>query len=235
MTFTTVAAAATDRGGRPSNEDHVLIGSGLFAVADGIGGLEEGEVASRLALDTIAAAFDADRSMAGLMRACQRANQIVWQQGAANGDEGAMGTTLAAVAITSDVGAVVSHVGDSRLYRLRAGRLDLITQDHTVVGELIGSGELSAQAARSHPHRHVLTRAIGIAPEVEVDIAELACQPGDRLILCTDGVVNALNADELQDAMTSDAGPQNAATGVIARALGNRADDNVSALIIDIC
>jgi PPM family protein phosphatase len=231
---TTVAAAATDRGGRPTNEDNVLIGAGLFAVADGIGGLEGGEIASRLALDTVAAVFDADQSLAGLISACQRANQLVWQQGAAHGDESAMGTTLTAIGITSDAGAIVSHVGDSRAYLMRGGQLDQLTEDHTLVAELIGSGQLSEAAALHHPQRHILTRAIGIAPEVEIDMAELSCQPGDRLLLCTDGVINALTFEELRGALTGEEGPQKAATAVITRALDNGADDNVTTMVIDI-
>lgn len=109
-----------------------------------------------------------------------------------------MGTTLAAVAITVDTGSVVVHVGDSRLYRLRHGRLMQLTQDHTVITDLMSAGELNEEDAKTHPHRYVLTRALGVGPEVLIDYAGVSGESGDRLLLCTDGVFKALSTDEVK-------------------------------------
>jgi protein phosphatase len=188
----TSAGVLSQPGGREVNQDAVLVGDGLFAVADGIGGLADGEIASRLALDALDGAFAADRTMAGLLNACGVANQAVWCQG--RRDETSMGTTLVALAMTTDTGTVVVHIGDSRLYRLRHGRLEQLTHDHTVLADLVRAGEISEAAARVHPHRHVLTRAIGVGPDVDVDYAGASGMPGDRFLLCTDGLFTSVSA-----------------------------------------
>ena len=225
-------AGATHIGGRETNEDAVLVSEGLFAVADGIGGLQDGEVASRLALDTLDAAFAADRTVSGLLDACQEANRAVWGQ--ANGRDNIMGTTLAALAMTSDAAGIVLHAGDSRLYRLRHGRLEQLTHDHTVIADLIRAGELSEADARTHPHRFVLTRAIGVFPHVDVDHAGVSCEPGDRLLLCSDGLFKALAPGELKAILASEAEPQRSADQLVADAVAREKEDNVTAMIIDV-
>lgn len=232
VTGALVAGTMTHRGGREINQDAVLAGEGLFAVADGLGGLADGEVASRLALDTLGAAFAADRSIAGLLHACHEANQAVWRQ--ANREEATMGTTLVALAMTTDTAAVALHAGDSRLYRLRHGRLDRLTQDHTVTAESVRAGEISEAQARIHPHRHLLTRAIGVASDVEVDYSGVSCKPGDRLLLCTDGLFKALSADAMTAMLASRAAPQDTADELVAGAVERRAGDNVTAMVIDV-
>jgi PPM family protein phosphatase len=232
VTHTFVTGTATHRGGRDTNEDAVLVGDGLFAVADGVGGLQDGEVASRLALDTLEVAFAADPTVSGLLDACQEANRAVWGQ--ANGQDNIMGTTLAAFAMTSDAAGIVLHAGDSRLYRLRHGRLEQLTHDHTVIADLMRAGELSEEDARTHPHRFVLTRAIGVFPNVDIDHAGVSCEPGDRLLLCSDGLFKALAPDELKAAMASEVAPQRSADQLITRAVEREAEDNVTAMIIDI-
>jgi PPM family protein phosphatase len=149
MNHTFVTASATHIGGRDTNEDAVVVSDGLFAVADGIGGLQDGDVASRLALETLDVAFAADRTVSGLLDACQEANRAVWGQ--ANGQDNIMGTTLVALAMTSDAAGIVLHAGDSRLYRLRNGRLEQLTHDHTIIADLLRNGELSEEDARTHP------------------------------------------------------------------------------------
>jgi protein phosphatase len=224
-----VATTATHQGGREINQDAALVGDGLFAVADGLGGLAAGEVAGRLALDTLAVAFAKDRSVAGLLRACHEANQAVWQR--ANCDEAAMGTTLVALAMTTDAAAVAVHAGDSRLYRFRDGRLDQLTRDHTVVAELTRAGEITEAEAETHPHRHLLTRAIGTGPEVEIDYAGVTCKPGDRLLLCTDGLFKALCAADIKAILPKTDG---AADELVATAVERRAEDNVTAMVINV-
>ena len=230
-----VTGTATHTGGRDTQQDAVLASGELFAVADGIGGLQDGEVASRLALETLDAAFAADNSVSGLLNACREANGAVWRQATADGGEAKMGTTLAAVAMTSDAAAVVLHAGDSRLYHFRAGRLDQLTHDHTVVAELIRTGQLSEEEAQNHPYRHVLTRALGVGPEVEVDYAGIPCQPDDRLVLCTDGLFKALSTDDLNAVLGAEGDPQESADRLVASAVERGAEDNVTALVIDVC
>jgi serine/threonine protein phosphatase PrpC len=232
MVSTLVAASTSHRGGREINQDAVLVGDGLFAVADGLGGHAQGEVASRLALDTLATAFAADRSISGLLLACREANRAVWQR--ANRDEVTMGTTLVTVAVTSDTDAVAVHAGDSRLYRLRGGRLDQLTQDHTVTAESVRAGEIDEARARVHPHRNVLTRAVGAGPDIDVDYAGVTCRSGDRLLLCTDGLFNALSADEMKAVLTAEAEPQECADHLVAGAVEHDAEDNATAMVIDV-
>jgi serine/threonine protein phosphatase PrpC len=232
VTHTFVTGTATHIGGCETNEDAVLVSEGLFAVADGVGGLQDGEVASRLALDTLDAAFAADRTVSGLLDACQEANRAVWGQ--ANGRDNIMGTTLAALAMTSDAAGIVLHAGDSRLYRLRHGRLEQLTHDHTVIADLIRAGELSEADARTHPHRFVLTRAIGVFPHVDVDHAGVSCEPGDRLLLCSDGLFKALAPDELKSVLASEVEPQRSADQLVTDAVARETEDNVTAMIIDV-
>lgn len=232
VTSTLVAGTTTHRGGREINQDAVLVTDGLFAVADGLGGLADGEVASRLALDTLETAFATDRSIAGFLRACHEANQAVWQQ--ANRDEVTMGTTVVALAMTTDTAAVALHAGDSRLYRLRNGWLDQLTQDHTVIADLMRAGEITEAQAQVHPHRYMLTRAIGVGPEVDADYAGVTCKPGDRLLLCTDGLFKALSADDMKTVLTSHPEPQESADQLVTMAVERAAEDNVTAMVINV-
>lgn len=232
MPHTFVTGSSTHIGGRETNEDAVLIGDGLFAVADGVGGLEDGEVASRLALDTLEAAFSADRTLSGLLDACRESNRAVWQQ--ANGQDATMGTTLVALAVTSDAAAIVVSIGDSRLYRFRNGRLEQLTRDHTVIADLIRAGELREEEAQTHPYRYVLTRAIGVVPDVDIDHAGVSCQPADRLLLCSDGLFKALSPDGLKAVLASEASSQPSADALVRAAVDRQAEDNVTAVIIDV-
>lgn len=234
MTHDVLTGTATHIGGRKSQQDAVLVSEDLFAVADGLGGLQRGEVASRLALDTFDAAYAADHSVSGLLNAGREANGAVWQQATADGGDATMGTTLAAVAMTSDAAAVVLHAGDSRLYHFRAGRLDQLTQDHTVVAGLIRAGELGEAEAETHPYRHVLTRALGIGPDLEMDHAGIPCQPGDRLVLCTDGLFKAVTDDEINTVLAAKGEPQEAADRMVASAVDRGAEDNVTVLVVDV-
>lgn len=232
MTSTLLSGSATHVGGRDNNQDSMLLADGLYAVADGIGGFVKGDVASRLALDTLESTYAADRTVAGLLGAARAANEAVWLR--ANADGTSMGTTLVAVAMTTDAGAVAVHIGDSRLYRLRGGELAQLTDDHTVLAELLRSREVSDDDARNHPHRHVLTRAVGVGPEVEIDHAELSAEADDRLLLCTDGLFNALEDDDIRQLLGADADPQRICDLLVEAALAADADDNVTALVLDV-
>ena len=232
VTSTLEAGASTHTGGRESNQDATLVAEGLFGVADGIGGFGGGDIASRLALDTAERVFTADRTTAGLLEAARQANEAVRQRAEAGGTS--MGTTVVALGLTTDAGAVVVNVGDSRLYRLRDERLEQLTHDHSVPAELLRAHRITDEEARAHPQRHVLTRAIGVGPEVEVDHAGVSVKPGDRLLLCTDGLFNTQGADELRALLTSDEDPQRVCEALVEAALARDADDNVTALVVDV-
>ncbi|GAA4611894.1 protein phosphatase 2C domain-containing protein [Saccharopolyspora hordei] len=232
MTSTLVAGAATHPGGRETNQDAVVVGDGVFGLADGVGGLSSGEVASRLALDALTADFATDRTAEGLVHACRQANLAVLRR--ADRESVTMGTTLVAVAETTDAGVVAAHVGDSRLYRLRDGNLDALTRDHTVIAELVRAGAVSEDVAEEHPHRNVLTRAVGVRPDLEVDTFELACRPGDRLLLCSDGLFKTLTTEEIEEVLASEPNPQDAADQLVAAAVEQQADDNVSAVVVNV-
>lgn len=231
MTGELVAGGATHIGGRATNEDALVTGEFLFGVADGLGGLEMGDVASRLALDTLAAALRDRPNADGVVAGGREANDAVWR--AASGREAAIGTTLTALAVTEDAGAVVLHVGDSRLYRLREGHLEQLTEDHTVTADLVRTGELRAEDAPEHPHRHVLTRALGVRPSVEIDRASLVLEAGDRLLLCTDGLFQSLAPAALASALGG-GDPQSCADALVAGAVGAGASDNVTAVVVDV-
>lgn len=232
MTHDYATGTATHIAGRDANQDAVLISENLFAIADGLGGLQDGEIASRLALDTLDTAFSADRSVSGLLGACRESNEAVWRQ--ANGQEATIGTTLTALAITSDVAEVVVNAGDSRLYHMRHGRLVQLTEDHTVTAESIRVGELSEEDAQSHPYRHVLTRAIGVGPDVDIDYAGVSCESGDRLLLCTDGLFKVLAPEEIKVGLVSEAVPQQSADNLVNSAVEQGAEDNVTVMVIDV-
>lgn len=134
----------------------------------------------------------------------------------------------------ADQEAVVLHAGDSRLYRLRKGRLDQLTRDHTVIADLIRAGELGEEDAQIHPHRFVLTRALGVGPTLEIDHVGVSCESDDRLMLCSDGLPKEMSPNELKLALASDAPPQDCADNLVTTAVERGAEDNVTALLVDV-
>jgi len=224
-------AAATDVGlVRSNNEDAFLTAPPLFAVADGMGGHRAGEVASAGAIRTLQkeAGHDTD----SLVAAVQSANRVVHAEAAANPDLSGMGTTITAMMTTHDSAQIV-HVGDSRAYLLRDGRLRRLTQDHTVVDRLAREGKIPAAEVDRHPQRSVLERALGVSPEVDIDVQLLDVRPGDRLLLCTDGLTSMLDDDEIRDILLTELDPQTAAQALIDAALAAGGKDNVTAVIVD--
>jgi protein phosphatase len=224
-------AAATDVGlVRSNNEDAFLTAPPLFAVADGMGGHRAGEVASAGAIRTLQkeAGHDTD----SLVAAVQSANRVVHAEAAANPDLSGMGTTITAMMTTHDSAQIV-HVGDSRAYLLREGRLRRLTQDHTVVDRLAREGKIPAEEVDRHPQRSVLERALGVGPEVDVDVQLLDVRPGDRLLLCTDGLTSMLDDDEIREILLTELDPETAAQALIDAALAAGGKDNVTALIVD--
>lgn len=227
----TRVGATTDIGQvREGNEDAILISDPLYAVADGMGGHRGGEVASNLALQTVEQMF-AERQ-GTLTEQVEQANRAVFERSQSDRDVSGMGTTLTAALIEG--GAVrLAHVGDSRAYLLRGGKLQLLTEDHTLVHRMVVEGEITETEAQNHPHRSVLTRALGVEGDVRVDEAKVEVQEGDRLLLCTDGLTGMLSEDQIESILQDVRDPQEAVDRLVREA--NRAGgiDNITAVIID--
>lgn len=220
---------------RATNQDAVVADGRLFAVADGMG--RAGGVASRLALQALQETFGADPTGKGLSNACREANRAVWRSAEAEPELSGMGTTIAALGLVSGDGPdhlAIVHVGDSRAYLLRQGRLERLTADHSVVADRVRSGEITEQEARLDPQRSLLTRALGIGPDVEADTGEVAAAVGDRFLLCTDGLVNELDEAEIAEVLSSFGEPANAAGELVGRAVAHGGHDNTSAVVVDV-
>jgi len=237
-------AQATDRGRvREHNEDYVGWAipevpehGWLFALADGVGGQEKGEVASRTAVETLLAEFrraGRDQPLRALMpRLVQTANEKVFECGLASKPRGAqMATTVVACALRYDR-VVVSHVGDSRCYLIRDRRARSLTRDHTLVGEQERMGLISARDAAEAETRHVLTRSLGGAMFVGADTAEHLVVAGDVLLLCSDGLHGAISAAEMAEIVMRNAELDAAARELIEAANASDGGDNVSVQLI---
>jgi PPM family protein phosphatase len=223
---------ATDIGRvRERNDDSYLVDEPLFAVADGMGGHKGGDVASQLALETIEAGFlEGGRDLAQPIR---DANAAVFERSQVDTAVRGMGTTLTAV-VVEGASALFAHVGDSRAYLLRAGDLRQLTEDHTLVARMVKSGEISEAEAGVHPHRSVLTRALGTEPQVEVDEFDVALTDGDRLLLCSDGLTGMVTEEQIVAILSAAPDPQDAADRLVRAA--NRAGgvDNITVLVLDV-
>lgn len=232
------SGSATDRGRvRPVNQDRVVVAPDLVAVADGMGGHVGGEVAARTAVDTLINSFGDERTSDGLVTAVQAANRAIWEQSRLQGELRGMGTTLTAAALVDDSGEqhlTLVNVGDSRAYLYTAGDLVQLTQDHSLVEEMVRHGEITAAEAASHPHRHILTRALGIDRGVEIDAWQLAPPEGSRVLLCSDGLTNELSEDEIAGVLSTVADPDGAAAELVRIALDHGGNDNISAVVVDV-
>ena len=225
------AGAATDIGKvREGNEDSFIAQPPLFAVADGIGGHRGGEVASHLALEVVEEmSTNGKGTLADRVR---EANRAVFERSQADRKVTGMGTTLTAVLVEGD-GVRLAHVGDSRAYLLRAGSLRQLTDDHTLVARMVKTGEITSDEAELHPHRNVLTRALGTEPEVRVDEQDVPLIDGDRLLLCSDGLTGMVTEDQIQAILEASGSPQDAADRLIKAA--NRAGgiDNITVVVLE--
>lgn len=218
---------------RENNQDAALCMNHLVAIADGMGGSPGGEVASNLALSILEAAF-AGASLPELEAAVRAASRAIVDRSATDEDLEAMGTTLCAIGTTSDGRLAVVNVGDSRVYLLRDGCLQQLTVDHSWTAELLRRGELTKQEAAAHPQRAVLTRALGVGPTVQVDGALHTAAPGDRYLLCTDGLYTEVAEDEILASMEATRDLGTVADDLIARARSNGAHDNVGVVVASI-
>ena len=232
------SGSATDTGlVRSVNQDLAVETPTLFAVADGMGGHAGGEVASRLAVDALAAAFGRQPTGAGLSDAVTEANSVVWQHSLDNPELRGMGTTLTAVALVNEDGhdvLALVNVGDSRCYRFHDGELAQITTDHSLAEEMVRSGEMTSAEAAVHPHRHIVTRALGVSADVTVDLWRIQPVRGDRFLLCSDGLTNELTTEQIGEVLSSVADPGKAAELLVQAARTHGGSDNITAVVVDV-
>jgi PPM family protein phosphatase len=232
--------AGTDVGlARSGNEDSHLRGRSVFAVADGLGGHQGGEVASAMAVEPLAALdgrtfADARAAAEALAGGIREANQSILQRGRSDPGLWGMGTTVTAAAVAADRVLQLAHVGDSRAYLLRPGApLRQLTTDHTVVEEAVERGLLTRRQAAVHPQRGVVTRAVGLDPEVRVDLPEpLELEPGDQVLLCSDGLTEVVDDDQIAGVLADRADGDDACRALIAAANQAGGPDNVTVVLL---
>ena len=228
--------AKTDVGRRREvNEDSFLVHEPLFVVADGMGGHVAGDVASSTAVDTIkeqsplASAEDLN-TLAGLV---VTANTRIWEKAQSDPTLRGMGTTCTLLMLDS-AKAHFAHVGDSRAYLLRGGTLTQVTEDHTLVGRMVKEGRLAAEDAERHPQRSIVTRALGVDQEVEVDLITVDVAERDRILICSDGLSSMLDFDSIAGTLNEESDPQLAAERLVDAANEAGGEDNITVVIVDI-
>lgn len=213
---------------------------GLYIVADGMGGHQAGEVASSLAVETLSSILrehllDQNSRMTDiehvLKAAVDRANQTVYNLATSQPGYSGMGTTVV-VCIVREGHAHIAHIGDSRAYLIRKRMLKQLTTDHSLVQELLNKGRITEAEAEDHPRKNILTRALGTDPVIEIDTMSIQLQPGDTLMLCTDGISNHVDRQELLD-LISDNPPESACMEIIRLANSRGGFDNMTILIVE--
>jgi len=224
---------------RDTNEDSMILEPrhGLYAVLDGMGGANAGDIASQMARDAIRDYVLQRRGNAParqlLEAAIQAGSAAVFQAAQANRERHGMGTTVVACLVVDPKHVVVGHVGDSRAYLLRQGRLQALTRDHTIVEELVDRGLLTPDEAERHPYKNVLSRNLGARPETRVDILDLELMPGDRVMLCSDGLYGYASTEAIQYILGSGDAPEHVARDLIELALRGGGGDNVSTIVLE--
>ena len=174
---------------RQGNEDSYFVRAPLFVVADGMGGAQAGEVASEMAVESFDGGLPEGAPTEALVKVIEQANRRIHDRSRAESQRAGMGTTVTAAYVgESDV--TIAHVGDSRAYLLRDGRLERLTRDHSLVGELVARGKLTEEQAETHPQRSVITRALGPEPDVQVDVQTCPARDGDVFLVCSDGLTS---------------------------------------------
>lgn len=224
-------AAYSDIGNsRQVQEDAVLAEPPIFAVADGMGGHAAGDVASQMAIEIVAQGVREQE--VGLLESVARANRAIYQKSKSDPAMSGMGTTLTAL-LVSDSDLQIAHIGDSRAYLLRDGALERLTEDHSVVERMVRQGKLSPEEAAHHPQRSALERALGVEEETAVDMRNLSAQPGDRFLLCSDGLTIHLEDDEIEDILTEFDDPASTSRRLVREAVDAGGMDNVTAIVVD--
>ena len=221
---------------RLRNEDAYVCDPPLFAIADGMGGAQAGELASHLAATAIAQGDlggDGKEVVTALVRA---ANESVYRRAVEDPSAAGMGTTVTVALVAADAGTLtIGHVGDSRAYRIRDDALEQLTADHSLVAELVRTGRLTPEQAAEHPHRSVITRAVGTEPVVDVDTFTLETRAGDLYLLCSDGLTDMITDDRiLAVAQHADGQPDAVARGLVGAANQAGGADNITVVAFEV-
>jgi protein phosphatase len=218
---------------RDGNEDSFVVDErlALYAVADGMGGHRGGEVASATAVEALRAAVASKRSIDDAVRA---ANRAVLDKAAQDPDLTGMGTTMTAVVALPGSSLLIAHVGDSRAYLLRDGTLERRTDDHSLVEELVREGRLTPEQAESHPQRAIVTRALGVDEEVDVDLYTIDVRPDDRVVICSDGLTTMLRDRDVERIARTESDPQHCAENLVRAAVEAGGEDNVTVVVLDV-
>lgn len=228
---------------RTVNEDravvkHDLGGLALAVVADGMGGHQAGDIASAMAVEHIQLELKhvskrtpLEERSALLRAAVEAANYHIYSLASRQDQYHGMGTTIVAV-LADEESAVIAHIGDSRAYLLRDGEIEQLTEDHSLVNELLKSGQITREEAESHPRRNVLTRALGTEPSIQVDVRSIAWQTGDVLLLCSDGLSGYVDAKRLASLALGSGELAERAKCLVKEALESGSDDNVTVMLL---
>jgi PPM family protein phosphatase len=231
------AGSATDVGlVRSNNQDQLLVADPLFAVADGMGGAAAGEVASATAVNALEEEFAAAGSSSPdlLIQAAQAANRAVWEKAEAHPEMRGMGTTLVALALVNGDRLAIVNVGDSRLYAMHAGDLRQVTSDHNLVAEMVAQGRISQEEAEVHPRRNIMTRALGVDPDVPIDLFVEDAVAGDRYLLCSDGLPREVKDELIASLLRRLADPAEAARELVEEAKRRGGNDNITVFVVDV-
>jgi protein phosphatase len=218
---------------RRHNEDAWVCEPPLFAIADGMGGARAGEIASRVAATALGEDVDASGEER-VVALIQAANRRVYERATEDSSTSGMGTTIT-VALVEDGSVVIGHVGDSRAYLIRDRKLEQLTEDHSLVAELVRSGRLSPEEAETHPQRSVITRAIGTDPDVDVDSFSIEGQAGDLFLLCSDGLTDMVGDEGILEVVERDRGDlDTAAQELVGLANRSGGEDNITVVFFEL-
>ncbi|MEG2459248.1 MAG: Stp1/IreP family PP2C-type Ser/Thr phosphatase [Raoultibacter sp.] len=218
---------------RDHNEDSLIVTPPLFVVADGMGGHAAGEVASEIAVTTMAEKAPRHADVEALGKAVEAANRAVILAAGQSKEREGMGTTVTS-AILEGERLVIAQVGDSRAYLLHQGKLQQLTRDHSLMADMIDAGQLTAEEARVHPNRSVITRALGSDPRMVADLYEINVEAGDRLLLCSDGLSAMLEDDQIEAVTARTRDPQRCASSLVNEAIAAGGHDNITVIIVDV-
>jgi PPM family protein phosphatase len=220
---------------RRTNEDSYLMRGDLFMVADGVGGAAAGEVASSMCAEAFAE-IDLIRlkGVEALKEAIRTANRRIYERASSDPEASGMGTTVTAALVGQDGRVAFANVGDSRAYLLRGDELRRLSEDHSVVAELIASGQISPEEAERHPQRNVVTRALGADPQVEVDTFWLDAEAGDIVLLCSDGLTDMASETEVAEHLSAERPAEEVVRGLVQAALQGGGEDNITAIVFRI-
>ena len=227
---------------RNTNQDYAGLyenktGLALAILADGMGGHQAGDIASQMAVNNLGEQWEnseistSEKAIQWLIQEIQSANEAIYQQGQSRAEYQGMGTTIVAVALLQD-SLVLANIGDSRAYLVRDNQLVQLTEDHSLVNELVKSGEITKEMAANHPRKNVLTRSLGMPKVVEVDVSNHIWLPDDYVLLCSDGLTNMVSEDEMLETVHSDRPLKEKVATLITAANEAGGLDNVTVLLI---